>query len=76
MRVSLFLFYSAPVGRGTRTASACSFYPGGSSFLHNFAGGDGIVQNTADETIAAVGKIASQGMVETDKEIIDVMLGL
>lgn len=42
----------------------------------NFAGGDGIVQETADETIAAVGKIASQGMVETDKEIIDVMLGL
>lgn len=43
---------------------------------HNFEGGDGIVQETADETIAAVGKIASQGMVETDKEIIDVMLGL
>lgn len=42
----------------------------------NFAGGDGIVQKTADETIAAVGKIASQGMVETDKEIIDVMLGI
>lgn len=42
----------------------------------NFAGGDGIVQQTADETIAAVGKIASQGMVETDKEIIDVMLGI
>jgi len=42
----------------------------------NFEGGDGIVQETADETIAAVGKIASQGMVETDKEIIDVMLGL
>ncbi len=42
----------------------------------NFAGGDGIVQDTADETIAAVGKIASQGMVETDKEIIDVMLGI
>lgn len=42
----------------------------------NFAGGDGIVQKTADETIAAVGKIASQGMVETDKEIINVMLGL
>ena len=31
---------------------------------HNFEGGDGIVQETADETIAAVGKIASQGMVE------------
>ena len=43
---------------------------------HNFEGGDGIVQETADETIAAVGKIASQGVVETDKEIIDVMLGL
>lgn len=42
----------------------------------NFEGGDGIVQDTADETIAAVGKIASQGMVETDKEIIDVMLGM
>lgn len=43
---------------------------------HNFSGGDGIVQETPDETIAAVGKIASQGMVETDKEIIDVMLGI
>lgn len=42
----------------------------------NFVVGDGIVQETTDETIAAVGKIASQGMVETDKEIIDVMLGL
>lgn len=42
---------------------------------HNFAGGDGIVQKTTDETIAAVGRIASQGMVETDKKIIDVMLG-
>ena len=42
----------------------------------NFAGGDGIVQKTTDETIAAVGKIASQGMVETDKEIIGVMLGI
>lgn len=42
----------------------------------NFVSGDGIVQRTTDETIAAVGKIASQGMVETDKEIIDVMLGI
>ncbi|MCD8174574.1 MAG: L-serine ammonia-lyase, iron-sulfur-dependent, subunit alpha [Phascolarctobacterium sp.] len=42
----------------------------------NFAGSDGIVQKTADETIAAIGKIASHGMVETDKEIIDVMLGI
>ena len=36
--MSLFLFYSASVGRGTRTASACSFYPGGSSFLHRLRG--------------------------------------
>lgn len=42
----------------------------------NFEGGDGIVQKTTDETIAAVGKIASRGMVDTDKEIIDVMLGI
>ena len=37
--MSLFLCYSAPVDRGTRTASACSFYPGGSSFLHRLCGG-------------------------------------
>ena len=42
----------------------------------NFVEGEGIVQETTDGTIAAVGKIASQGMVETDKEIIDVMLGI
>ena len=44
--MSLFLFYSAPVGRGTRTASACSFYPGGSSFLHRLRGGTSCVSNT------------------------------
>ena len=37
--MSLFLFYSASVDRGTRTASACSFYPGGSLFLHRLCGG-------------------------------------
>ena len=36
--MSLFLCYSAPVDRGTRTASACSFYPGGSLFLHRLCG--------------------------------------
>ena len=36
--MSLFLFYSAPVDQGTRTASACSFYPGGSLFLHQLCG--------------------------------------
>ena len=37
--MSLFLFYAAPVDRGTRTASACSFYSDGSSFLHRLCGG-------------------------------------
>ena len=39
-----------------------------------FKAGDGIVQSTTDETAAAVGRIASQGMVDTDREIIRVML--
>lgn len=41
-----------------------------------FREGDGIVQGTVDETAEAVGRIASRGMVSTDKEIIRVMLGL
>lgn len=41
-----------------------------------FHEGDGIVQHTVDETAEAVGRIASRGMVSTDKEIIRVMLGL
>lgn len=40
-----------------------------------FREGDGIVQHTVDETAEAVGRIASRGMVTTDKEIIRVMLG-
>ena len=40
----------------------------------NFEGGDGIVQETIDATAAAVGRIASRGMVDTDREIIRVML--
>lgn len=39
-----------------------------------FAGGDGIVKQTADQTIAAVGRMASQGMRGTDAEIIEIML--
>ncbi|MDO5533019.1 serine dehydratase subunit alpha family protein, partial [Sutterella sp.] len=39
-----------------------------------FRSGDGIVQETTDDTAAAVGRIASQGMVDTDREIIRVML--
>ncbi len=41
-----------------------------------FREGDGIVQHTVDETAEAVGRIASRGMMTTDKEIIRVMLGL
>ena len=36
--------------------------------------GDGNVQSTTDSTARAVGRIASRGMVSTDREIIDVML--
>ena len=39
-----------------------------------FKAGDGIVQATADGTAAAVGEIASRGMVDTDREIIRIML--
>ena len=40
-----------------------------------FRPGDGIVQETTDDTAAAVGRIASRGMVGTDREIIRIMLG-
>ena len=40
----------------------------------SFRAGDGIVQETTDDTAAAVGRIASHGMVDTDREIIRVML--
>ena len=39
-----------------------------------FKGGDGIVKSDVDATVAAVGRIASRGMVGTDREIINVML--
>lgn len=39
-----------------------------------FQPGDGIVQESTDATAAAVGRIASRGMVDTDREIIRVML--
>ncbi|AEV28011.1 hypothetical protein SpiGrapes_0147 [Sphaerochaeta pleomorpha str. Grapes] len=40
-----------------------------------FANGDGIVKNTIEETISGIGKIASQGMVDTDREILSLMIG-
>ncbi len=39
-----------------------------------FEDGDGIVKSDIEETIAGVGAIASQGMLDTDRVILDVML--
>ena len=41
---------------------------------NQFKGGDGIVQKGVENTIHNIGQLASQGMVETDKEIIKIML--
>lgn len=40
-----------------------------------FAPGDGIVQDTADQTIVTVGRLGRDGMKETDIEILNIMLG-
>ena len=40
-----------------------------------FKAGDGIVQSTTDSTARAVGRIASCGMVSTDREIIEIPRG-
>lgn len=40
-----------------------------------FRGGDGIVAKGVENTISNVGKLAREGMGETDKEIIRIMLG-
>ena len=40
-----------------------------------FLPGDGIVQNTADETVVTVGRLGREGMKETDIEILNIMLG-
>ena len=41
---------------------------------NEFYGGDGIVKKGVERTIEIVGKLASRGMVETDKEIIRLMM--
>ena len=41
---------------------------------NQFFGGDGIVKKGVENTIASVGKLASRGMQQTDKEIIKLML--
>jgi L-cysteine desulfidase len=40
-----------------------------------FRGGDGIVKKGVEATIYNVGKLAKEGMKETDKEIIKIMIG-
>ena len=40
-----------------------------------FYGGDGFVTKGVENTIANIGRLASVGMVQTDKEIIDIMVG-
>ena len=40
-----------------------------------FFGGDGIVTKGVENTIRNVGRLAREGMAETDKEIINIMLG-
>lgn len=40
-----------------------------------FKGGDGIVTKGVDATVGNVGRLAKEGMRETDKEIIRIMVG-
>ena len=39
-----------------------------------FMGGDGIVKKGSDNVVKNVGRLASEGMKETDKEILEIML--
>ena len=39
-----------------------------------FYGGDGIVVKGVENTIRNVGRLARQGMAQTDREIIDMMI--
>lgn len=39
-----------------------------------FVGGDGIVKKGVENTIKSVGMLASEGMLETDKEIVKIMI--
>ncbi len=42
---------------------------------HQFYGGEGIITKGVENTIRNIGKLARDGMCETDKEIIRIMLG-
>ena len=39
-----------------------------------FAGGDGIVKDDIEKTIAGIGVVAAQGMHKTDEVVLQVML--
>ena len=41
-----------------------------------FLGGDGIVTKGVENTIKNVGRLARDGMSDTDREIIEIMLGI
>ena len=39
-----------------------------------FASGDGLVKQDIEQTISSIGRMASEGMVETDKKILQLMM--
>ena len=42
---------------------------------HEFVGGDGIVRKGVEYTLANVGRLGSDGMRQTDREILSMMVG-
>ena len=42
---------------------------------HQFVGGEGIIRKGVENTIGSVGRLARQGMRQTDEEILDIMVG-
>ena len=42
---------------------------------HEFVGGEGIIKKGVENTISNVGRLARQGMRQTDEEILDIMVG-
>ena len=42
--------------------------------LFEFFGGEGIVTKGVENTIRNVGRVAKNGMVDTDREIIEIMI--
>ena len=42
---------------------------------HEFLRGEGILKDSVEATIESVGRLARQGMRQTDREILDIMVG-